>query len=106
MIKITLVDADKATHELEVAAGSTLMEAARNNMIRGIDADCGGAAACGTCAMSFSSDWQHILQGRSEEEDDMLEFSVAEPEKCRLTCQIILTEEMNGLHATVETEQG
>ncbi|GAA6208477.1 2Fe-2S iron-sulfur cluster-binding protein [Cognatishimia sp. WU-CL00825] len=105
MVKIIIVDADKAAHELEVTAGTTLMEAAKNNSIRGVDADCGGAAACGTCAMSFSPDWLHLLESRSEEEDDMLEFSVESPEKCRLTCQITLTDEMDGLHATVETEQ-
>lgn len=105
MVKVTLIDADKVPQELEGKAGMSLMEVAKAKDVRGIDADCGGNAACGTCAISLSGDWVHLLEGRSDEEADMLEFSVEEPEKCRLACQILLTDQMDGVIATVETER-
>lgn len=105
MIEISFVDADKKQHNLQAKPGMTLMEVAKAKDIRGIDADCGGNAACGTCAISFGDNWNHVLEGRSEEEDDMLEFAVQEPGKCRLACQVQVTDDMAGMIAVVETEQ-
>lgn len=105
MIDITFVDADKKKHDLQAKPGISLMEVAKAMDIRGIDADCGGNAACGTCAISFGDGWAQQLEGRSEEESDMLEFAVQEPSKCRLACQVQVTEDMAGLVAVVETEQ-
>ncbi|WP_299850853.1 2Fe-2S iron-sulfur cluster-binding protein [uncultured Roseovarius sp.] len=104
MLTISFIDTAKKKHEVETQVGVTLMEAAKAKAIPGIDADCGGSCACGTCAVSFSDEWKHLLDGRSKEEEDMLEFSVETPGNCRLACQITLTEAMNGLHAVVETE--
>lgn len=105
MINIRITGTDQAEHELQGKPGMTLMEVARAKSIPGVDADCGGNAACGTCAMSFNGDWAHLLEGRSEEESDMLEFSVESPSKCRLSCQVELTDQMDGLTAVVETER-
>lgn len=105
MVKITITDADEKAYELDGKPGLTLMEVAKAKDIRGIDADCGGNAACGTCAVSFGAGWEHMLTDRSAEEDDMLEFAVDAPEKCRLACQIELTDQMDGLIAVVETER-
>lgn len=104
MIEISIVDADKTEHALQAKPGMNLMEVAKAKDIRGIDADCGGNAACGTCAISFGEKWQHLLAGRTEAEDDMLEFSVQEPANCRLACQVEVTDDMAGLEIVVETE--
>lgn len=105
MVKVTIVDSDKVEHTIEGKVGMSLMEVAKAKSIRGIDADCGGNAACGTCAVSMLKEWKHLLEQRTEEEADMLEFSVEKPEECRLSCQIELTEDMDGISAIVETER-
>ncbi|WP_340244985.1 2Fe-2S iron-sulfur cluster-binding protein [Roseobacter sp. HKCCA2468] len=105
MITIRITGTDKAEYEVQAKPGMTLMEAAKAKSIPGVDADCGGNAACGTCAMSFGQGWEHLLEGRGADEDDMLEFSVETPSKCRLSCQIELSDQMDGLTAVVETER-
>lgn len=105
MIEISIVDADKKQHALQATPGMNLMEVAKAKDIRGIDADCGGNAACGTCAISFGEKWRHLLESRTEAEDDMLEFTVQDPANCRLACQVEVSEDMAGLEIIVETEQ-
>jgi len=67
MIEISFVDADKKQHSLQAKPDMSLMEVAKAKDIRGIDADCCGNTACGTCAFSFGENWSHLLDGRSVE---------------------------------------
>lgn len=104
MLNITIVDSDKIAHDLRVETGVTLMEVAKAAAVAGIDGDCGGNCACGTCAVSLSmAQWSFLLDDKSEAERDMLEFTVENPAACRLACQIRLDPDMDGLTVAVAT---
>jgi 2Fe-2S ferredoxin len=98
MASITYVtwSGDRVT--VDVQPGKTVMEGARDNSIAGIDADCGGACACSTCHVYVDPAWVAKLPVVSEMESDMLEFAhEPDPDRSRLTCQIVVTEELDGL---------
>ncbi len=98
MVKITYVEFDGTEHEIDVRPGMSVMEGARDNSIPGIDADCGGACACSTCHVYVHPDWWEKLPAADEMEEDMLEFACEpDPNVSRLTCQIQVTESMEGL---------
>lgn len=98
MAKITYIEHNGTEHVVEVANGLTVMEGARDNNIPGIDADCGGACACSTCHVYVHSDWVAKLAPREDMEEDMLDFAF-EPDatRSRLTCQIKVTDDLDGL---------
>lgn len=98
MAKITYVTWTGERHVVEVESGKTVMEGARDNDIPGIDADCGGACACSTCHVYVDAAWTDKLPEKTEMEADMLDFAhEPDPEKSRLTCQITVTDELDGL---------
>jgi len=109
MVKITFIDPDGKSHELEAGEGMTLMELALKNMVPGIEADCGGACACATCHVYLDAAWAkrhpELLQ-RTETEEDMLDFAFDVRENSRLSCQIKITEDMDGLVVHVPAQQG
>lgn len=84
---------------MDVAAtpGLSLMEAARDAGVEGILAECGGACSCATCHVILDDDWHQRLGSPSELEEGMLEFSENVCERSRLSCQIDVTEEMDGM---------
>ncbi|NBQ29032.1 MAG: 2Fe-2S ferredoxin, partial [Rhodobacteraceae bacterium] len=96
--KITYIEHNGTEHVVEVANGLTVMEGARDNNIPGIDADCGGACACSTCHVYVHPDWMAKLAPREDMEEDMLDFAF-EPDatRSRLTCQIKVTDDLDGL---------
>ena len=98
MAKITYIEHNGTEHVVEVANGLTVMEGARDNNIPGIDADCGGACACSTCHVYVHPDWAAKLAPREDMEEDMLDFAF-EPDatRSRLTCQIKVTDDLDGL---------
>ena len=98
MAKITYIEHNGTEHVVEVANGLTVMEGARDNNIPGIDADCGGACACSTCHVYVHPDWVATLAPREDMEEDMLDFAF-EPDatRSRLTCQIKVTDDLDGL---------
>ena len=98
MAKITYIEHNGTEHVVEVANGLTVMEGARDNNIPGIDADCGGACACSTCHVYVHPDWLAKLVPREDMEEDMLDFAF-EPDatRSRLTCQIKVTDDLDGL---------
>lgn len=105
--KVTFTDYQGNSVEVEIAEGHTLMEGARNAGIEAIVADCGGACACATCHVYIDEAWQAKLEPRSETEADMLEFAAAETNECsRLSCQITITAEHDGLCVRTPRTQG
>jgi 2Fe-2S ferredoxin len=97
MPKITYIEHNGTEHTVDVATGLTVMEGAVNNNIPGIDADCGGACACSTCHAYVDPEWVGKLPDREDMEVDMLDFAFEPNERSRLTCQVKVTAEMDGL---------
>jgi 2Fe-2S ferredoxin len=97
MPRITYIEHNGNEHTVDVPVGLTVMEGAVNNNIPGIDADCGGACACSTCHAYVDPDWVAKLPAREDMELDMLDFAYEPNERSRLTCQIKVTPEMDGL---------
>jgi 2Fe-2S ferredoxin len=97
MPKITYIEFNGTEHTVDVPLGLTVMEGAVNNNIPGIDADCGGACACSTCHAYIDPAWIDRLPEREDMELDMLDFAYEPNERSRLTCQIKVTPELDGL---------
>ena len=106
MAKITYIEHSGKEHVVEVANGLTVMEGARDNNIPGIEADCGGACACSTCHVYVEGDWFEKLPAVDPMEEDMLDFAY-QPEagKSRLTCQLKVTDALDGLVVRMPEKQ-
>jgi 2Fe-2S ferredoxin len=105
-VKITYVEHGGAAHIVDVAEGKSVMEGAVNNNIPGIDADCGGACACATCHVYVANDWFEKTGGPSEIEASLLEFAAAEMQPTsRLSCQIKVSEQLDGLVVSMPPTQ-
>ena len=106
MVKITYITHDEKPHAVDVAPGGSLMEGAREHNIPGIDADCGGACACSTCHVYVHPDWADRLPPPDPMEEDMLEFAhEPQPGRSRLSCQIKVGEEIDGLVVHIPERQ-
>ncbi|MEM9027180.1 MAG: 2Fe-2S iron-sulfur cluster-binding protein [Pseudomonadota bacterium] len=105
MAKITFVQPDGTEAVVDAAAGITVMEAAKLNLIDGVDAECGGACACATCHVYVDSAWSERAGKPSEMEEDMLDFAFDVRETSRLSCQIRVTDELDGLVVRVPEKQ-
>jgi 2Fe-2S ferredoxin len=106
MAKITYIEHSGKAHEIEVPRGLTVMEGARDNSVPGIEADCGGACACSTCHVYVADDWVDRLPPKQAMEEDMLEFAYEpDPRRSRLTCQLKVTDALDGLVVTMPERQ-
>ncbi len=105
MPRITYIEHNGTEHTVDVAVGLTVMEGAVNNNVPGIDADCGGACACSTCHAYVNRDWVGKLPAREDMEEDMLDFAYEPNERSRLTCQIQVTAELDGLVVRMPEKQ-
>lgn len=106
MAKITYVEHGGKEHVVDVAPGLTVMEGARDNGIPGIEADCGGACACSTCHVYIDPAWVDRLPKKDAMEEDMLDFAWnPDPARSRLTCQIKVTAELDGLRVQMPEKQ-
>ena len=105
MAKITYITHDGARFDVEAQNGMSVMEAAVKNMVPGIDADCGGACACATCHVYVEPEWQERTGTRSEMEEDMLDFAYDVRDASRLSCQIKVRDELDGLTVRVPEKQ-
>ena len=106
MAKITYIEHNGTEHVVEVANGLTVMEGARDNGIPGIEADCGGACACSTCHVYVAEDWVGKLPSKEAMEEDMLDFAYeADTNRSRLTCQIKVTDALDGLVVQMPEKQ-
>ncbi|HEY7840296.1 MAG TPA: 2Fe-2S iron-sulfur cluster-binding protein [Gammaproteobacteria bacterium] len=97
MPKITYIAADGSQTTVEASKGLSVMQAAVNNGIAGIVAECGGACSCATCHVHVDPDWYDRLPAPQGIEQEMLEFAVGRDETSRLSCQIKITDEVDGL---------
>jgi ferredoxin, 2Fe-2S len=105
MVKITYIQNNGASQTVEAQAGMTVMEAAVKNMVPGIDADCGGACACATCHVFVEPEWLDRTGSRSDMEEDMLDFAFDVRDNSRLSCQIKVTDQLDGLVVRVPEKQ-
>src|SRR5258707_7935359 len=97
MAKITYIEFNGKAHVVEVKTGMSVMEGAVKNLIPGIDADCGGACACATCHVYVQGPWLDKLPPKSDMEETMLDFAHELEPNSRLSCQIKVTPELDGL---------
>tara|TARA_B100000029_G_scaffold334714_1_gene326815 strand:- start:177 stop:497 length:321 start_codon:yes stop_codon:yes gene_type:complete len=105
MAKITYIEHSGKSHTVEVANGLTVMEGAVQNNIPGIDADCGGSMACATCHVYVKDDWFNKINEKSEGEDDMIDQAYEPKKISRLSCQITVSEELDGLEVNLPEKQ-
>jgi 2Fe-2S ferredoxin len=94
---VTYIEHSGAEHRVTVKAGVSLMQGAVSNNVPGIDADCGGACACATCHVYLEPAWADRLGGRGDMEASMLDFAEGVQAASRLACQIVVTDELDGL---------
>jgi 2Fe-2S ferredoxin len=105
MPKIVFIEPGGARREIEAPLGITLMEVARQNNIRGVVAQCGGACACATCHVYIAASGLANLEPREEMEEGMLEMAWEPRNNSRLSCQVHITATLDGLEVTVPERQ-
>ena len=105
MAKITYIEFDGTEHPVEVRNGLSVMEGAIRNSVPGIDADCGGACACATCHVYVDEAWREKVGGPSAMEESMLDFAEGVEENSRLSCQIKVSDALDGLVVTMPESQ-
>ena len=106
MPKITYIEKSGKSQTIEVANGLTVMEGAIQNDIPGIDADCGGGMACATCHVYIKEEWFDKLIKKEDGEEDMLDMAFEPNKFSRLSCQIIVSDELDGLIVSTPSKQG
>ena len=106
MAKITYITSENETHTIDVDNGLTVMEGAVQNDIPGIDADCGGGMACATCHVYVTEDWFDKLPKKEDGEEDMLDMAYEPKKNSRLSCQIVVSEELDVLKVNITSKQG
>lgn len=105
MPKLTIVAFDGTKFDLDVASSSTVMENAVKNSIPGIEAECGGACACATCHVYVDDAWSEKVGTPDVMEEDMLDFAYDPKPTSRLSCQIKMTDDLDGLVVHVPERQ-
>lgn len=105
MPRITFIQPDGAQQVVDGQTGATVMETAKKHMIDGIEAECGGACACATCHVYVDETWRERVGGPSEMEEDMLDFAFDVQATSRLSCQIKVTDDLDGLVVRVPEKQ-
>ena len=106
MPKITYKDNQGNSKTIEVEKGLSVMEGAIQNNIPGIDADCGGSMACATCHVYVKEEWFDKLSKKEEGEEDMLDMAFEPNKFSRLSCQVIVSDELEGLVVNIPIKQG
>lgn len=106
MAKLTYVAFDGTRFEVEAANGSTVMENAIRNDVPGIEAECGGACACATCHVYVDEAWTYLVGEPQPMEEDMLDFAYDVRPNSRLSCQIKVRDELDGLVVAIPERQG
>jgi len=97
MGSITFIEHNGNQHKVDIEEGKSVMQLAMDNGVPGIDADCGGACACGTCHVIVDKEWGSTINRVNDDESQMLEMTPEKAETSRLSCQIPATDAMNGM---------
>ena len=105
MPKITYIEHSGKQHIIDVPAGASVMQGAIDNRVPGIDADCGGQCACGTCHVYVDAAWLGKLPAKQLQEIDMLDFAAMAEPNSRLSCQLTVSAELDGLVVTMPEGQ-
>ena len=105
MTKITYKDNTGASKTIEVENGLSIMEGAIQHDIPGIDADCGGSMACATCHVYVEEKWFNKLPKMEDAEVDMIDMAYEPKKNSRLSCQLIVSDELEGLIVTTPAKQ-
>ena len=106
MPKITYIEHNGKSHTIEVAKELSVMEGALQNNIPGIDADCGGACACATCHVYVHEKWFNKLPNKESAEEDMLDMAFEPKSLSRLSCQLTVSDALDGLVVNMPSIQG
>ena len=105
MAKITYTDQQGNFKTIDVENGLSVMEGAVQNNIPGIDADCGGSMACATCHVYVKEEWFNKLPKKEDGEEDMLDMAFEPKKNSRLSCQLIVSDKLDGLIVTTPSKQ-
>ena len=105
MAKITYIEHNGNSHTVDDDNGLSVMEGAVQNDIPGIDADCGGGMACATCHVYVTEDWFDKLPKKEDGEDDMLDMAFEPKKNSRLSCQLMVTDQIEGLVVNLPEKQ-
>ena len=105
MTRVTFKDFQGNSKTIEVENGLSVMEGAIQNDISGIDADCGGAMACSTCHVYVKDEWFNKIPKAEDAEVDMIDMAYEPKKNSRLSCQIIVSDELNGLEVATPKKQ-
>ena len=105
MPKVTYIDFQDNSKTIEVENGLTVMEGASQNDISGIDADCGGSMACATCHVYVEEKWLDKIPKAEDAEVDMIDMAFEPKKNSRLSCQLIVSDKLNGLIVTTPEKQ-
>ena len=106
MPKITYIDSVGNRKTIDVANGLSVMEGAVQNNIPGIDADCGGGMACATCHVYVKEEWLDKLPKKEDGEEDMLDMAFEPKRNSRLSCQLVVSDDLDGLTVDIPSKQG
>ena len=106
MARITYLEDNGKSHTIEVSNGLSVMEGAVQNDIPGIDADCGGGMACATCHVYVKEEWFNKLLKKEDGEEDMLDMAFEPNKFSRLSCQLLVSDELDGLMVSIPSKQG
>ena len=105
MPKIIYIEHSGKFHTIEVANGLSVMEGAVQNNIPGIDADCGGSMACATCHVYVKEEWFNKLPKKEDGEEDMLDMAFEPKKNSRLSCQLVVSDQLDGLIVNLPEKQ-
>ena len=105
MPKITYISHDGKKNTIEVEVGLSVMEGAIQNNINGIDADCGGSMACATCHVYIPENWWDKLEKMQDAEQDMIDMAHEPKKNSRLSCQLTVSDELDGLVVNIPSKQ-
>ena len=106
MAKITFKTHENDSYIIDIQNGLSVMEGAVQNDVPGIDADCGGGMACATCHVYVNEEWLDKLSPKEDGEEDMLDMAFEPKQNSRLSCQLIVSEELDGLVVNIPSKQG
>jgi 2Fe-2S ferredoxin len=105
MPKITYIEYNGKSHTINVANGLSVMEGAVQNNVPGIDADCGGSMACATCHVYVKEEWFNKLSKKEDGEEDMIDMAYEPNKYSRLSCQLTVSDELEGLTVKLPEKQ-